>query len=162
MSSPAAPLLFTMQARHRILAAMNWGERAKKTTIIDHIVGTNQQHDLDLSCFVYDADGNYIDFVGPMAQDSMDQSGAIYHSGDDATGSGDNDDEAISCELARVPDDVAQIIFVVEIRSKHIFADIAKPEFRIADGMCFSGPCHGVPLNPAVIVVRDGEVVLEG
>lgn len=44
----------------------------------------------------------------------------------------------------------------------HIVCATHGAKFRIADGMCFSGPCHGVPLNPAVIVVRDGEVVLEG
>lgn len=135
MSKTPAPLLHTMKARQRVIAAISWDVRAKKVTIVDKLVGKNQQHDLDLSCFVYDPDGTYIDFVGPMAQDSMDQSGVIYHSGDDATGAGGGDDEMISCELAGVPDDVAQIIFVAEIRSNHVFADVDEPSFRLVDGM---------------------------
>lgn len=131
----STPLLFTMKARHRVLAAISWGERATKATFIDRLKGTNQQHDLDLSCFVFNAAGDYIDYVGSMAQDSMDQSGAIYHSGDDATGAGLGDDEAISCELAKLPDDVAHLVFVVEIRSAHVFSQVQQPEFRIGDGM---------------------------
>lgn len=128
------PLLFTMKARHRIVAALNWDERADKTNIINAVMGTNQQHDLDISCFVYNDAKKYIDFVGPMAQDSMDQTGAIYHSGDDATGSGDTDDEFISVELIGLPDDTAHIIFVAEIRSNHTFSQVAGPRFRLADG----------------------------
>ncbi len=129
-----SPLLFTKSPRDRVLVAISWDVRAKKTTVVDVVRGTNQQHDLDLSCFVYDEHGEYIDFVGSMAQDSMDQSGAIYHSGDDATGEGDGDDESISCELAGL-DHVHSLVFVTEIRSNHTFAEIDDPYVRIADGM---------------------------
>ncbi len=129
------PLLYTQKARHRILIAISWDISTQKVTVMDKLRKADQQHDLDISCFVYDTQKNYIDFVGPMAQDSMDQSGAIYHSGDDQTGEGDGDDESISCELAALPEDVAHMIFVVEIRSDHVFADIAATALRVADGM---------------------------
>lgn len=129
------PLLHTPQGRQRILVAISWDERATKTTVMDRLRGTNQQHDLDVSCFVYDRSGNYIDFVGAMAQDSMDSTGAIYHSGDDATGEGLGDDESISCELSGLPDSTAHIVFVTEIRSNHVFHEIDDPYVRIADGM---------------------------
>ena len=32
--------------------------------------------------------------------------------------------------------------------------------FRIEDGLCFSGPCHGVPLPPIAVEIRDGTVVM--
>lgn len=130
------PLLFTTKARHRIVVAISWDDRiAGKEKFLEKVRGGAEQHDLDISCFVYNAAGEYIDFVGPMAQDSMDQSGAIYHSGDDATGEGDGDDEFISCELAGVPNDVHSLVFVTEIRSGHTFADVDAPSMRIADGM---------------------------
>ncbi|PZQ45309.1 MAG: hypothetical protein DI551_07750 [Micavibrio aeruginosavorus] len=136
MAKFAPPLLFTVKARHRIVAAISWDDRiGKKETFIEKMTGGADQHDLDISCFVYDFAGDYIDFVGPMAQDSMDQSGAIYHSGDDATGEGGGDDEFISCELAGVGDDVQTIVFVTEIRSGHVFGDVDAPSFRLADGM---------------------------
>ncbi len=131
----ASPLLHTAKGRQRIVVAISWDVRAAKTTVIDHLRGTNQQHDLDLSCFVFDRNGEYIDYVGAMAQDAMDQTGAIYHSGDDATGEGDGDDESVSCELAGLPEDTAHLIFVAEIRSDHTFKDIDQPAGRIADGM---------------------------
>jgi stress response protein SCP2 len=130
------PLLFTTKARHRIIVAISWDDRiAGKERILEKVRGGADQHDLDISCFVFNNRGEYIDFVGPMAQDSMDQSGAIYHSGDDATGEGGGDDEFISCELAGVPADVHSLVFVTEIRSGHTFAAVDAPSMRLADGM---------------------------
>lgn len=135
MQVPQTPLMFTMKSRHRVLAAISWDARADKATLMDKLKGTNQQHDLDLSCFVFNSSGEYIDYVSAMAQDSMDQTGCIYHSGDDATGAGDGDDETISCELAGLPMDTAQLVFVTEIRSDHVFDQVDDPYFRLADGM---------------------------
>ncbi len=128
------PLLHTTKSRERIVVAINWDERAK-ATIVDTVMRTNQQHDLDVSVFVYNKNGEYIDFVGSMAQDNMDQTGCIYHSGDDAGGAGNLDDEFISVELAGLPYDTDHLIFVTEIRSDHTFKDVVRPSMRIADGM---------------------------
>ncbi len=132
---PSYPLLYTVAARHRILAGLRWDVRQDGSTLVERIRGTHTQHDLDLSCYVFDERGEYIDYVSSMAQDSMDSTGAIYHSGDDATGEGDGDDETISCELAGLPRGTASLFFVCEIRSGQTFAQIANPAFRLADGM---------------------------
>lgn len=129
-----SPLLHTTTGRERILVALNWDERTGKITLMDKLRGTNQQHDLDLACFVYDDQGTYIDFVGAMAQDAVDSTGAIYHSGDDATGEGLSDDEYISVELAGLPLTTKDIVFVAEIRSDHNFSEINNPTARVADG----------------------------
>ncbi len=129
-----APLLYTQRARHRIMVGISWDARAKKTTIIDRIVGTDQQHDLDLSCFVFDKDGTYIDFIGSMAQDAMDSTGSIYHSGDDDTGAGSGDDESVSCELIGLPETTRHLVFVTEIRSDHVFSQVDEPCYRLVDG----------------------------
>lgn len=129
------PLLYTQQARHRILVAISWDERSDKAKALQRLTGAHTQHDLDLSCFVYDQDGHYIDYVGSMAQDAVDQTGAIYHSGDDATGEGLGDDESISVELAGLPETTKTIFFVTEIRSAHTFGEVADPRMRLADGM---------------------------
>jgi len=75
-----------------------------------------------------------LDFVGAEAQDSMDASETIYHSGDDQNGTGDGDDEFISAELARVPKAVHGMVFMVEIQSNHFFTHVNSPVTRIADG----------------------------
>lgn len=133
--SHSTPLLFTPTGRDRVLIALNWDERSDKVTIKDKIRGTNQQHDLDIACFVFNENGEYIDFVGAMAQDAMDSTGCIYHSGDDATGEGISDDETISIELGGLPFDTTDLFFVVEVMSDHGFAEISNPSVRIADGM---------------------------
>lgn len=127
------PLLHTTKGRERVIVALNWDER-ERATFMDKLKRTNQQHDLDLACFVYNKKGEYIDFVGAMAQDNIDQTGCIYHSGDDSGGAGGLDDEYISVELADLPYDTTDLVFVAEIRSDHTFKDIANPSFRVADG----------------------------
>ncbi|MCB1529799.1 MAG: TerD family protein [Rhodospirillales bacterium] len=128
------PLLYTAKSRERVVAGLSWDPRGK-TSMMDRLKGDNQQYDLDITCFVFDEYKEYIDFVGAEAQDSMDQSGAIYHSGDDMTGEGDEEDEFITVELAGLPDDAHHIVFLVEIRSNHVFGEIPNPFVRIVDSM---------------------------
>lgn len=130
-------LQHTHTGRERIVVAISWNEaKAVKVSVMDKLRGNiPQQHDLDLSCFVFDNKGAYIDFVGPMAQDNLDHTGAIYHSGDDETGAGDGDDESISCELAGLPDETHHLFFLTEIRSDHTFGQVGETTMRLADGM---------------------------
>jgi stress response protein SCP2 len=123
------------KGRQRILVGISWDPRAKKTTVMDKLRGTNQQHDLDLSCYMYDDQREYIDYVGSMAQDSMDQTGSVYHSGDDNTGEGIGDDEVIAAELGGLPYETEHLVFVSEIRSDHTFADVDAPYAHVSDSM---------------------------
>ena len=129
-----SPLLHTQQARERIIAGLSWDAREDKVKLHKQILNKDSQHDLDISCYIYDKSGEFIDFVGAEAQDSMDESGKIYHSGDDNTGTGDGDDEFISAELAKIPKKIHGIVYMIEVRSAHNFQDVAEPYARIADG----------------------------
>lgn len=138
-SAPArgekGPLLHTVKARQRIMVGLSWDARETKVGFLDRFTKQDSQHDLDISCYVYNNKGEFIDYVGAEAQDSMDHSGKIYHSGDDMSGSGDGDDETISAELADLPNDVHALVFLIEVRSAHFFADVIAPTVRLADGM---------------------------
>lgn len=125
----------TQESRERILVGLRWDAREDKVKMLDRLVKKDSQHDLDITCYIYDTHGKFIDFVGAEAQDSMDESGKIYHSGDDMTGIGDGDDEFISAELAELPDNIHGIVFLAEVRSAHSFADVEAPFCRLADGM---------------------------
>ena len=129
------PLNHTLQARQRIIVGLSWDAREDKVKFLDRFVKKDSQHDLDLTCYIYNAQGEFIDYVGAEAQDSMDESGKIYHSGDDMSGAGDGDDETISAELAQLPPEVHGIVFLVEVRSNHSFACVDAPFARLADGM---------------------------
>jgi len=125
----------TLQARQRIIVGLSWDAREDDVKMMDRITKSDSQHDLDITCYIYNTEGEFIDFVGAEAQDSMDESGKIYHSGDDMSGAGDGDDESISVELAPLPENVHGIVFLVEVRSNHVFSDVDAPFARLADGM---------------------------
>lgn len=141
-----SPLNQTKKGRERIIAGLSWDPREDKVNRFRHMLKTDSQHDLDVTCYVYNNKGEFIDFVGAEAQDSVDQSGKIYHSGDDMTGAGDGDDEHISVELAELPEHIHGLVFLVEIRSNHKFSDIDEPLCRLADGMSNKNLLH-IPLS---------------
>lgn len=130
------PLYYTREARHRIVCGLSWDARGEKATREDRRAergGHNATtYDLDLTCLMFDADGAYLDYV--TGNRAIDESGAVYHSGDDTTGAGGGDDEQVSVELLRVPEDVSHIVFVAEVKSLHRLGDIGNPTIRIADG----------------------------
>lgn len=128
-----SPLLHTPKARQRIIAGLSWDVREDKVGIIGRVKG-DSQHDLDINCYIYDKAGEFLDFVGSEIQDNIDESGKIYHSGDDQSGTGDGDDEFISAELAELPNEIYAMVFMVEIRSQHVFTQVGAPFARIADG----------------------------
>lgn len=79
-------------------------------------VGMNTSYDLDASAFMLGADGKVVSdshfvFYGQM----ISPCGSIRLSQDNKTGQGDGDDEILDITLARVPDHVKKIVFVVTI-----------------------------------------------
>lgn len=64
-----------------------------------------------------------------------------------------------SCPHVGTPLDWVPDRFLSEDGS-HIVCATHGAQFRIEDGMCFSGPCHGVPLTRAAVEVRDGAIML--
>ncbi len=128
-----ASLNHSLKAKQRIIAGLSWDAREDKVGMIGKLLKSDSQHDLDICCYIYDNNGEFIDFVGAEAQDSMDQTGKIYHSGDDMSGEGDGDDERISIELAELPSSIHAIVFMAEIRSNHVFNEIEGVTARIVD-----------------------------
>ncbi|MEV7868375.1 TerD family protein [Streptomyces sp. NPDC088124] len=77
---------------------------------------TGADFDLDASALLTNAegkvavDGNFIFFNNLKSPD-----GSVEHTGDNLTGEGEGDDEAIKVNLATVPADVEKIVFPVSI-----------------------------------------------
>ena len=75
-----------------------------------------QDFDLDASAFLLKADGKVradSDFIFYNQLKSVD--GSVEHTGDNRTGEGDGDDEAIKVDLSKVPADIDRIAFTVTI-----------------------------------------------
>ncbi|MEV7424506.1 MULTISPECIES: TerD family protein [unclassified Streptomyces] len=77
---------------------------------------TGSDFDLDASALLTNtegkvtADGNFVFFNNLKSPD-----GSVEHTGDNLTGEGEGDDEAIKVNLATVPADVDKIVFPVSI-----------------------------------------------
>ncbi|MFP5302100.1 TerD family protein [Cobetia sp. SIMBA_158] len=90
----------------RIQIGLGWDSR----------VTTGADFDLDASVFVLNAEGkcrNDQDFIFYNNLKSAD--GSIEHTGDNRTGEGDGDDEAILVDLSKVPADVDAMAVAVTI-----------------------------------------------
>ncbi|WP_093492866.1 TerD family protein [Streptomyces sp. 2112.3] len=87
--------------------------------------------DLDASVIAYGPDRKKVDncFFGKL----MILGGAIQHSGDNLTGEGAGDDEAITVHLGGVPQEVSGLVFVVNSFSGQKFSDVAKAYCRLVD-----------------------------
>lgn len=127
----------TQEARHRVFVGLGW-DPVERVSLIDKAKaiasGKETHHDLDLSCYIFDRDGRYISHVAAQDGKNADQTGHIYHSGDNIEGLGDGDDEQISVELKDLDPAIANIIFKASIKSGHSFAEVKDPEIHISDG----------------------------
>ncbi|MDJ1133105.1 TerD family protein [Streptomyces iconiensis] len=88
--------------------------------------------DLDASVIAYDSNRKKIDacYFGKLAI----LGGVIQHSGDNLTGEGAGDDEAITVHLGDLPPQVTGLVFTVNSFSGQKFTDVAKAYCRLLDG----------------------------
>jgi tellurium resistance protein TerD len=89
-----------------VLVGLGWDAR---TT-------TGDDFDLDASAIMLKEDGRVLSdrhFI--FFNNTESPEGSVQHTGDNLTGEGDGDDEAINVDLRRVPDEVTKIVFPVTI-----------------------------------------------
>ena len=90
----------------KVLVGLGWDARSTN----------GQDFDLDASAFLLKADGKVradSDFIFYNQLKSVD--GSVEHTGDNRTGEGDGDDEAIKVDLSKIPADIDKIMFTVTI-----------------------------------------------
>lgn len=97
---------------------------------------SNFKHrDLDLLCFIYDAEGNFIRDIGPDPEKLIDESGSVYHSGEEFTGEAVYDDEAIRIDVGKLPAHYEHFVFMVVSDSKLSLAECGTFKIRLADSL---------------------------
>ena len=116
---------YTAEGRQRVICGVSWDLRAG---------GIDNQVDVDLTCIMFDNNGECVADVSSEASRAIDESGAVYHSGDEITGDGGGDDEFISVELAKLPENIVDLVFFIDMKTDHKLCDIRNPTIRIADG----------------------------
>ncbi|MGW0880668.1 TerD family protein [Streptomyces sp. NPDC002671] len=87
--------------------------------------------DLDASVMAYGPQRNHIDscYFGKLTI----LGGAVKHSGDNLTGEGAGDDEVITVDLGRLPQEVTGLVFTVNSFSGQKFTDVTKAYCRLLD-----------------------------
>ena len=112
----------------RVLVGLGWDARATDGAAFD----------LDASAFLLNADGkarSEADFI--FYNQLKSPCGSVEHTGDNLTGAGEGDDEAIKVDLSRVPADVQKIAFTVTIHEaetrKQNFGQIGNAYIRVVN-----------------------------
>lgn len=112
----------------KIMVGLGWDPRATDGT----------EFDLDASAFLLAANGKVrgdADFIFYNQLTSRD--GSIQHTGDNRTGVGEGDDEAIKVDLSQVPADIDKVAFVVTIHEaearKQNFGQVANSFIRVVN-----------------------------
>ncbi len=101
--------------------------------------------DLDASVIAYGPQRNPIEvcYFGKLAI----LNGAVQHSGDNLTGEGAGDDESITVDLGRIPQEATALVFTVNSFSGQKFTDVAKAYCRLVDDA--SGRSWSASTSPA-------------
>ena len=111
----------------------NWGAIVKKS--IFGLSSSVVDVDLDLSCLMFDKEGNPVDhiwsplydFRGKLPQGKLDSNDhALHHTGDDLTGDQNGDDgldnEIITVDLNKVSYNVSSIVFFLNIYNNNEYS----------------------------------------
>jgi tellurium resistance protein TerZ len=91
----------------------------------------SQSVDLDASALLFDAGNNLVDAV--WFRQLRSQDGSVQHTGDNLTGAGEGDDEAIVVDLPRLAPAVTQIVFTVNSFTGQDFSRIENAFCRLID-----------------------------
>jgi tellurium resistance protein TerZ len=91
----------------------------------------DQSIDLDASALLFDTGGRLVDAV--WFQQLRSRDGSVQHTGDNLTGVGEGDDEAIVVDLTRLPPAIGQIVFTVNSFTGQDFSQIENAFCRLVD-----------------------------
>lgn len=117
----------------KILVGLGWDVRAT----------VGKAFDLDASAFLLNAAGKVRsekDFVFYKMEKIngklISPCGSVEHTGDNRTGQGDGDDEALIVDLTKIPQDVVKILFTVTLydeENKQTFGQVTNAFIRLVD-----------------------------
>lgn len=112
----------------KILVGLGWDERATD----------GAEFDLDASVFLLKNDGKVRDDSDFIFYNNLSSGcGSVVHQGDNRTGEGDGDDEAVKVDLSKVPADVDRISVTVTIHDaesrKQNFGQVSNAFIRVVN-----------------------------
>lgn len=109
----------------KVMVGLGWDEAQPAVTGLRALFSAKPQDiDCDASAILCGENGKVVSrtisdccvYFGNLRHSS----GAIVHQGDNLTGAGDGDDEQIMVDLSKVPQNIAKIVFVVNIYDANV------------------------------------------
>ncbi len=93
------------------------------------------QFDIDLHCFVFDQNKDFLFEINPTAQKNLspDEPPSVYHSGEETDGAGVFDDETIHVETNKIKDEYCYFVFAVANDCAHDFDKINSLKVRLVN-----------------------------
>lgn len=116
----------------KITMGLGWDAAKPKSLLGKMFSRKPDAIDLDASCIVLNAGRKALDIVWFRQLEGL--QGAIRHSGDNLTGDGDGDDESISLDLTRLPEEATTLAFTVNSFRGQTFDEVENAYCRLVDG----------------------------
>lgn len=128
----------------QVMVGLGWDEVQQNRGLLGSLFGPKPQDiDCDAFAIMLGYDGKLLHHTDSLNECTVffnnlsDPARSIIHQGDNLTGAGDGDDEQIFVDLNRVPQDVATIVFAVNIydaynRNQH-FGMLRNAFIRVVD-----------------------------
>jgi len=129
-SSPSKGILGTIV--HTFRFGREWSKSEKKTDLPGRDTSFAGR-DLDLLCFIFDENKNFIREIGPSPDLLIDEASSVYHSGEEYTGEAVYDDETVTIDINKLPSEYKHFIAVVVSDSKLSLSECGTFKLRIAD-----------------------------
>lgn len=100
----------------KLMCGLGWDVAKRSGGGFFGAFSNTQDCDLDASVICLDQDSKVKDITNVVYFGNLShKSGAITHLGDNLTGVGEGDDEQIIVDLAKLPQDIAKLVFTVNI-----------------------------------------------
>lgn len=121
----------------QIMCGLGWDISQKSGGFLGGLSGNNE-FDLDSSVICLNADKKLTDVKNIIYYGNLlHKSSAIAHQGDNLTGAGEGDDEIINIDLPLVPQDIAYLVFAINIykcrQRKQDFSMVENAFVRLVD-----------------------------
>lgn len=88
-------------------------------------------YDLDLYCYIYDSRYELVTVIGPESLCAIDKSGKVYHSGDNFSGHGF--DEQVHIQTDHLPIEYTYFVFAVKSDCRYHLNEINNIVFKVED-----------------------------
>ncbi|NGZ05435.1 MAG: TerD family protein [Magnetococcales bacterium] len=114
----------------QVFMGLGWDVAPQKKGLLSFL-GVADHIDLDASCLLFNSQQELVDTI--WFEQLQSQDGSVRHTGDNVTGEGDGDDELIMVDLARLPQTVTSLVFVVNSFTGQDFSRVANARCRLVD-----------------------------